>query len=134
MLAVSQAFAAAVWPGCRARPRASSCAELDGGAWQQPALRQRMEAVLRNPATTFDDYIFNAEFPEAGHRELLVYGRCIVSTGALSSKLLLGIKDVTPAAKRFSVFKNKFIYVFNASGRVALLRYLVQCQVVTSFR
>ncbi|WP_083320754.1 PAS domain-containing protein [Hymenobacter glacialis] len=95
VLAVSHAFAE-LFRLDAAQAKGKLLADLDGGTWQQPALRQRMEAVLRDPTTTFDDYIFNAEFPEAGHRELLVYGRCIVSTGALSSKLLLGIKDVTP--------------------------------------
>ncbi|OGX83140.1 hypothetical protein BEN47_17825 [Hymenobacter lapidarius] len=95
-LAVSHAFAT-LFRLDAAQAKGKLPADLDGGIWRQPALRQRLEAVLRDPTTIFDDYIFNGEFPEAGHRELLVYGRCIVSTGALSSKLLLGIKDMTPA-------------------------------------
>jgi two-component system CheB/CheR fusion protein len=70
-------------------------AELDGGVWRQPDLQQRLEAVARDPGTPFDDLHFAADFPVAGPRQLLVYGRSVA--GAPSGKVLLGVQDVSPA-------------------------------------
>jgi two-component system CheB/CheR fusion protein len=69
--------------------------ELDGGAWQQPALRQRLDEALQHPGQHFEDFRFTATFPEAGPRELLLYGRTITSHGTQTGHLLLGVEDVT---------------------------------------
>ena len=95
VLAVSQAFSE-LFKVNGAEAKGRPLTELDGGSWRQPALRERLEAVLQNPSAPFDDFRFNAEFPGAGPRELLVYGRCITGAQATSSKLLLGVQDVTP--------------------------------------
>ncbi|MBF9236521.1 PAS domain-containing protein [Hymenobacter sp. BT683] len=71
--------------------------ELDGGIWRQPELRRHLESILKEPSTTFDDLEFDAEFPGAGRRKLLLYGRRIGSEQITESKLLLGLQDVTPA-------------------------------------
>ncbi|WP_210522002.1 chemotaxis protein CheB [Hymenobacter terricola] len=67
--------------------------ELDGGAWQLPALRQRLDEALRNPTQPFEDFRFEADFPTAGRRNLLLYGRCITSQGAQTGRLLLGVQE-----------------------------------------
>ncbi|MBD2770321.1 PAS domain-containing protein [Hymenobacter sp. BT664] len=79
-----------------AGPRGQLLAELNGGTWWQPALRQRLEALLRDPHQTFDDFLLEGDFPNVGGRKLRVYGRCITGDGAPTSKLLLGVQDVTP--------------------------------------
>jgi two-component system CheB/CheR fusion protein len=76
--------------------RGQLLAELDGGTWWQPALRQRLETLLRPPRQPFDDLAFEGNFPHVGVRKLRVYGRCIASDGAPTNKLLLGVQeDVT---------------------------------------
>jgi two-component system CheB/CheR fusion protein len=69
--------------------------ELDGGAWQQPALRERLDEALHHPGQPFEDFRFAADFPTAGRRELLLYGRTITSHGAQTGHLLLGVEDMT---------------------------------------
>ncbi|GAB3573452.1 CheR family methyltransferase [Hymenobacter daeguensis] len=69
--------------------------ELDGGAWRQPALRQRLDEALAHPGQPFDDLRFVAHFPTAGPRELLLYGRTITSHGTRTGHLLLSVEDVT---------------------------------------
>ncbi|MCC3152074.1 CheR family methyltransferase [Hymenobacter sp. BT770] len=96
VLAMSQSFGEMFGlniAGAKGRP----LAELDNGTWQQPELRERLEAILKTPGTFFDDLRFKATFPAAGPRELLMYGRCIGGEQATSTKLLLGVRDVTPA-------------------------------------
>ena len=56
--------------------------EPDGGAWQPPALRQRLGEALRHPAAPFEDCRVSAGFPGAGRRDLQLYGRCITSQGS----------------------------------------------------
>ncbi|ALW86924.1 hypothetical protein AUC43_18665 [Hymenobacter sedentarius] len=94
VLAMSQSFGEMFGlntAGAKGRP----LAELDNGTWQQPELRERLEAILKAPGTSFDDLRFRATFPNAGPRELLMYGRCIGGEQATSTKLLLGLRDVT---------------------------------------
>lgn len=95
VLAVSHTFAELFGldpAGAKGRP----LAELDSGTWRQPALHRRLEAVLADPAAPFDDFSFTADFPGVGSRQLLVYGRSIAGDHATATKLLLGVRDVTP--------------------------------------
>ncbi|GAC1587854.1 MAG: chemotaxis protein CheB [Hymenobacter sp.] len=91
VLAISQAFAQlfALEP---ALVKGQPLRELDGGAWQQAVLRQRLSEALRHPAEPFEDFHFKADFPGAGPRELLIYGRCLTSHGAQTGHLLLGVQ------------------------------------------
>jgi two-component system CheB/CheR fusion protein len=66
--------------------------ELDGGAWQQPALRQRLQQALEHPDQPFENFAYAAEFPGAGPRRLRLYGRALVSHGAQTGRLLLGVE------------------------------------------
>ena len=68
--------------------------ELDGGVWQQSALRRRLEDAFAQPEEVFDDFRFTADFPTAGARTLLLYGRSLTSHGAQTGGLLLGVKVV----------------------------------------
>ena len=68
--------------------------ELDGGAWQQPALAHRLEEALRHPDELFEDFQFTAAFPSAGARSLLLYGRAITSHGTQTGWLLLGMQEI----------------------------------------
>jgi two-component system CheB/CheR fusion protein len=69
--------------------------ELDGGAWHQAALHQRLREALAHPDEPFAEFRFTAHFPTAGPRTLLLYGRSITSHGAQTGHLLLGVEDVT---------------------------------------
>ena len=67
--------------------------ELDGGAWNQPPLRERLAEALRHPAVPFENFHYQATFPGAGPRNLLIYGRCITSHGAQTGRLLVGVQE-----------------------------------------
>ncbi|MBO2012677.1 CheR family methyltransferase [Hymenobacter negativus] len=75
--------------------RGQLLSELDGGAWRQPALRQRLEEALVQGSPPFEDFRITADFPTAGPCELLLYGRTITSHGARTGHLLLGVAHVT---------------------------------------
>ena len=96
VLAVSQSFAELFGLNV-AVAKGRPLAELDSGTWQQPALRERIEAILQSPGTSFDDFRFEATFPTVGTRQLRMYGRSIAGDQATSTKLLLGVRDMTPA-------------------------------------
>jgi two-component system CheB/CheR fusion protein len=95
VLAVSTSFAQ-LFGIDAAQAKGRPLAELDGGTWQQPVLRQRLEDMLKQPNAVFNDYPFAANFPGAGTRELLLYGRRIASTRATDAKLLLGVQSGAP--------------------------------------
>ncbi|MET4076199.1 CheR family methyltransferase [Hymenobacter sp. UYCo722] len=67
--------------------------ELDGGAWQQPALRRQLEEALAHPGQPFENFSYAADFPGAGPRTLLLNGRALVSHGAQTGCLLLGVQE-----------------------------------------
>ena len=68
--------------------------DLDGGAWNQPGLRQHLREVLESPTRPFNDFEYEATFPSAGRRRLRLYGRCIISGGTELAQVLLGIEEV----------------------------------------
>ena len=98
VLACSGAFAT-LFGLDQARIKGQALRDLDGGAWQQAGLRQRLEETLRYPNQPFEDLIVQADFPGAGPRMLRLYGRAITSHGAQTGHLLLGVQDVTPAGQ-----------------------------------
>ncbi|MDQ2769503.1 MAG: PAS domain-containing protein [Bacteroidota bacterium] len=92
VLAISGSFAK-LFGLDAARIKGQPLAKLDGGAWQQPALRQRLQEALENPGQPFEDFAFTADFPGAGPRTLRLYGRNLTSHGAQTGGLLLGVED-----------------------------------------
>ncbi|MDB5271344.1 MAG: hypothetical protein JWP58_4384 [Hymenobacter sp.] len=95
VLAISQAFAK-LFGLDRDQAKGQLLRELDGGAWQQPALRERLETTLRHPTQPFVDFPYAADFPGAGPRTLRLFGRPLTSGGARTGRLLLGV-EVVPA-------------------------------------
>ena len=95
VLAISQAFAQ-LFGLDRDRSRGQLLRELDGGAWQQPALRERLATTLRHPEQPFVDFLYATDFPGAGPRTLRLFGRPLTSGGARTGRLLLGV-EVVPA-------------------------------------
>ncbi|MDO7851750.1 CheR family methyltransferase [Hymenobacter convexus] len=93
VLAVSQAFATLFGLNA-AEVKGQPLRELDGGAWQQAGLRQRLDAALAEPGQAFDDVEFTADFPGAGRRTLRIYGRALTSHGTPMGPLLLGVEVV----------------------------------------
>ncbi|WP_201980697.1 CheR family methyltransferase [Hymenobacter rubidus] len=91
ILAMSRAFAELFGLDASAA-KGQALRELDGGAWQQTELRQRLDEVLRHPDKAFENLPFTAEFPGARHRELRLYGRAITSHGSQTGRLLLGVE------------------------------------------
>ncbi|WP_426061722.1 PAS domain-containing protein [Hymenobacter sp. B1770] len=95
VLAISHSFAELFGVDV-AEAKGRPLAELNGGTWRQPEVRLRLEKLLQEPGTVFDDFRFEAEFPGTGPRQLQVYGRSIASDLASKSTLLLGVQDITP--------------------------------------
>ena len=91
VLAISGAFAQRFGLDAE-RTKGLPLRELDGGAWQQPALRQRLQQALEHPDQPFEDFAYAADFPGAGPRRLRLYGRALVSHGAQTGRLLLGVE------------------------------------------
>ncbi|WP_345052095.1 PAS domain-containing protein [Hymenobacter glaciei] len=94
VLAISGAFAQ-LFGLDAAAIKGQSLRELDGGAWRQPALRLRLQEALENPDQPFEDFAYSADFPGAGPRRLRLYGRALVSHGAQTGRLLLGVENKT---------------------------------------
>ena len=94
VLAISAAFAQ-LFGLDRNRAKGQPLRELDGGAWQQSALRERLATTLRHPEQPFVDFPYAADFPGAGPRTLRLFGRPLTSGGARTGRLLLGVEDVT---------------------------------------
>ncbi|MFC6224529.1 CheR family methyltransferase [Hymenobacter artigasi] len=95
VLAISEAFAT-LFGLDRDRSKGQLLRELDGGAWQQPSLRERLETTLRHPEQPFLNFPYVADFPKAGPRTLRLFGRPLTSGGARTGRLLLGV-EVVPA-------------------------------------
>ncbi|HEX8505623.1 MAG TPA: CheR family methyltransferase, partial [Hymenobacter sp.] len=98
VLAISQAFAE-LFGLDPVQVKGQPLRQLDSAAWQQPALHQRIEECLQHPDQPFDDFRFVADFPNAGPRELLLYGRGITSHGAQTGHLLLGVQEASQGVK-----------------------------------
>lgn len=68
--------------------------ELGNHQWDIPKLRALLEEILpRN--TTFDDYEVEHDFPDIGHRVMLLNARRVLRNGNHTDFILLAIEDVT---------------------------------------
>ncbi|MCG8608670.1 PAS domain S-box protein [bacterium] len=67
--------------------------DLGKRAWNIPALRQLMEAVL--PHTSFDDFEMAHDFPHLGRRTILLNARPVYRRGEKAELILLGMQDIT---------------------------------------
>ena len=93
VLAISQAFAE-LFGLNPAQAKGRSLHELDGTAWQQLALRRHLEVALQPSAEPFENFRFTADFSAAGRLTLALYGRALISHGAQTGPLLLGVQVV----------------------------------------
>ncbi|WP_460677720.1 chemotaxis protein CheB [Hymenobacter coalescens] len=89
---VSRAFAEAFHVDVE-RSRGLPLAQLSHGAWRQPALLTALSRLLET-GETFDDLELTLAVPGLGRRRMQLYGRRIVSDGARTGQLLLGVGEV----------------------------------------
>lgn len=85
--------------------------ELGNHQWDIPELRELLESVLpdNNP---FEDFEVRHDFPNLGHRVMLLNARQIEYEGAYKNNVLLAIEDVT---ERFENEKRKDDFLSLAS-------------------
>jgi two-component system CheB/CheR fusion protein len=72
-------------------------AALSGGAWNQPALRERLQRLLDShtpQADAFDDFVLEADFAGLGRRRVHLYGRRMLHQGQPTSWVLLGLRSI----------------------------------------
>ncbi len=67
--------------------------ELGDRQWDIPALREQMESILLC-SQYFDDCIVERDFPEIGHRKMLLNARRIVGKADDTQLILLAIEDI----------------------------------------
>ena len=67
--------------------------ELGNRQWDIPQLRQLLESILPKN-TAFESYEMEHDFPDVGHRKLLLNGRRIVGKGAVTKLILLAMEEV----------------------------------------
>ena len=73
--------------------------ELDGGHWENPALRKLLEQVL--PANEiFQDFPVEHTFPRLGKRKLLLNARRLIRKTGEKSLILLAMEDITLREER----------------------------------
>jgi two-component system, chemotaxis family, CheB/CheR fusion protein len=70
--------------------------ELGNGQWNIPSLRQLLEKILSSNAS-FQDFAVEHNFPEIGHKKMLLNARRIHRQGVDTDRILLAIED-TPGA------------------------------------
>lgn len=68
--------------------------ELDHGAWDIPKLRELLREVL-SEARSFDGFEIEHDFPNRGHRHMLLNARKLANSGDHPGLILLAIEDVT---------------------------------------
>jgi two-component system CheB/CheR fusion protein len=72
-------------------------AALSGGAWNQPALRERLQRLLDShtpQADAFDDFVLEADFAGLGRRRVHLYGRRMLHQGQPTAWVLLGLRSI----------------------------------------
>ncbi len=72
--------------------------DLGDGQWDIPALRAKLEDLLRNGHSSFDDFEVDHDFPGVGQRTMLLNARRLPATGAVKL-ILLAIDDITGRRK-----------------------------------
>jgi PAS domain S-box-containing protein len=68
--------------------------DLGNGQWNIPALRTLLEDVLPQNSQ-FNDYEVEHDFPDIGHRVMLLNGRRLYREGSDTELILLAIEDIT---------------------------------------
>lgn len=68
--------------------------EVEGGAWNHPALRGKLEASLAKDES-FDDLEVEHDFPGLGVRNFVINGRKLYRPGNHTGTVLLAVEDVT---------------------------------------
>ncbi|MDA8098530.1 MAG: hypothetical protein M0042_02750, partial [Nitrospiraceae bacterium] len=68
--------------------------ELGNGQWNIPALRTLLDEVLATDRS-FENYAMEHDFPQIGHRKMLLNARRIRQEGLNTDTILLAIEDVT---------------------------------------
>jgi len=86
----AQAFGLAV-----ADLEGQSLMALNGGAWNQPSLREQLQRLFENPVPrSFDDVVLEANFAGLGRRRVRLYGRRIQHQGLPTPWVLLGVRAI----------------------------------------
>ena len=67
--------------------------ELGNRQWDIPQLRQLLETILPKN-TSFTDYEVEHDFPDIGHRKMLLNGRRIIGKHAATKLILLAMEEV----------------------------------------
>ncbi|MDH5575900.1 MAG: PAS domain-containing protein [Nitrospirota bacterium] len=78
--------------------------ELDGGQWENPALRQLLEKVLPTNET-FQDFLLEHPFPRIGKRKFLLNARRLIREKGEKKLILLAMEDITPQDEKCSAVK-----------------------------
>jgi two-component system CheB/CheR fusion protein len=68
--------------------------DLGNGQWRIPKLQELLTTILPDN-TFFDDYEIEHEFPDIGHRIMLLNARRMYSEASNSQLILLAIEDIT---------------------------------------
>ena len=71
---------------------------LGDGQWDIPGLRVLLEKIVPERGV-MEDYEVKHEFPDLGQRTMLLNARKVFDEGGLNTTILLGIADVTGAAR-----------------------------------
>lgn len=73
-------------------------ATLNGGAWNQPALREQLQRLFESPDDpSFDNLVLEADFGNVGRRRVQLYGRRIQHQGKATPWILLGVQALNEA-------------------------------------
>ncbi|HWB58673.1 MAG TPA: CHASE3 domain-containing protein [Chthoniobacteraceae bacterium] len=101
-------------------PVGESIFDLEGGAWNHPALREKLEKALA-ANEPFDDFEIEHEFPGIGRHSMLLNGRKLHRPGS-TAVVLVAIEDITEH-KRAEQLDLQFRVVFESlPGLVLVLK------------
>jgi two-component system CheB/CheR fusion protein len=92
----SQAFAQA-FGLVAADLEGQSLRAISGGAWSQPALRERLQSLFDSPtpqANAINDFVLEADFVGLGRRRVHLYGRRMLHLGQPTMWVLLGVRAI----------------------------------------
>ena len=68
--------------------------KLGGGQWDVPRLRELLEKIIPEESA-FDDFLVGHEFPNIGHREMVLNARMIKQQSGRPDLILLAMEDIT---------------------------------------
>ncbi|WP_151086695.1 CheR family methyltransferase [Hymenobacter baengnokdamensis] len=96
VLSANQAFAEAFGEPLAAL-HGRALTSLNGGAWGQPALLERLRALLQAAVSEFSDLTLILDLPGRCRCRVLLYGRRLQQQGQPTSQLMLGVRALDPA-------------------------------------